>query len=312
MPGPARSTPARTLTTLATALLIAACSACSGAPAATPPTSTGTTPETTPETGTGTGTAQAGPVPRPEHVVVVVEENRAYRDIIGNPAAPYLNALAAQGASFTAAFAETHPSQPNYLALFSGGTQGLTDDSCPHTFGTGNLGAQLITAGLGFTGWSEGLPRTGDPACTSGHYARKHNPWSDFGTVAATASRPFSEFPADYTQLPTVSFVIPDLTHDMHDGTITAADTWLRTTLDGYLRWAATHHSLLVVTWDEDDNSATNQIPTVLAGQSVKPGQYGERVDHYSILRTLETAYGLPALGSAGTSAPITDCWTTG
>src|SRR5262249_11245821 len=82
-------------------------------------------------------------------------------------------------AVFTRAFAETHPSQPNYLALFSGSTQGVTDDSCPHTFAADNLARALLDAGRTFTGYSEGLPSPGYSGCSSGSYARKHNPWAD-------------------------------------------------------------------------------------------------------------------------------------
>ena len=78
----------------------------------------------------GAAPAAAG-LPRPDHVVVVIEENHGYSQIIGSSSAPYINSLAKQGASFTQSFAVTHPSEPNYLALFSGSTQGVTDDSCP-------------------------------------------------------------------------------------------------------------------------------------------------------------------------------------
>jgi phosphatidylinositol-3-phosphatase len=243
-------------------------------------------------------------------VVVVIEENHSYNDIIGSAQAPYINSLADQGALFTASFAVGHPSQPNYLALFSGSTQGISDDSCPHTFTTGNLGAQLIAAGLGFAGYSESLPTAGFTGCSAGAYARKHNPWGNFPSVPASANQPWSAFPTDYTTLPTVSFVVPNLMNDMHDGTIGEADNWLRTGLDGYVTWARTHRSLLIVTWDEDDLSQANQIPTIIVGASVKPGRYTERIDHYRLLRTLETAYGLPPLGAAASAEPITDCWS--
>jgi hypothetical protein len=109
--------------------------------------------------------------------------------------------------------------------------------------------------------------------------------------------------------LPTVSFVIPNLNNDMHDGTVAQADAWLRRHLDRYVRWARTHNSLLIVTWDEDDNSQDNQIPTIVTGQPVKPGSYAEQIDHYSVLRTLEDLYGLPDVGSSASAAPIGDCW---
>ena len=95
----------------------------------------------------------------------------------------------------------------------------------------------------------------------------------------------------------------------MHDGSVAAGDAWLRTHLDAYARWARTHNSLLIVTFDEDDRSASNQIPTLFAGPMVKPGSYGERITHYSVLRTVEDMYGLPCVGAACTASPIADVW---
>jgi len=254
--------------------------------------------------------APTAAVPRPDHVVVVVEENKAATQIVGDPAAPYITSLAASGANFTSSYAVTHPSQPNYVALFSGSTQGLTDDSCPHSYATPSLGDQLLAAGRTFTGYSEGLPSAGYTGCFSGSYARKHNPWSDFPAIPASANQPFSAFPTDYSTLPDVSFVIPNLQNDMHDGTVAQGDSWLQQNLDGYVQWAKTHNSLLVLTFDEDDNSAANHIATVFAGQSVVPGQYGETINHYNVLRTIEDAFGLMPLGASATAAPITDVWT--
>jgi hypothetical protein len=254
--------------------------------------------------------AAAVGVPRPDHVVVVMMENHSYRDIIGSSVAPYLNSLAAKGASFTQSFGVTHPSEPNYLALFSGSTHGLTSDSCPHTYTSDNLGKELIGAGDTFAGYSESMPSTGYTGCTSGAYARKHNPWVDFtSSVPAADNRTFAAFPSQYTSLPTVSFVVPNLKDDMHDGTVAAGDSWLKQHLSGYATWAATHNSLLIVTWDEDDNSAGNQIPTIFVGQHVKTGKYAESINHYDVLGTIEDAYGLPHAGSAATATPITDAW---
>lgn len=246
-----------------------------------------------------------GTVPQFDHVVVVVEENHSYSDIIGNSSAPYLNSLAQQGVSFTDSHAITHPSQPNYLALFSGSTQGVTSDSCPRTFAADNLGHQVGS----FAGYSEGLPSTGYSGCTSGSYARKHNPWSDFTDVPATQNLPFTAFPADYAQLPKLSFVIPDLDDDMHDGSVGQGDSWLRDHLSAYQQWASAHNSLLIVTWDEDDNSAGNQIPTIFTGAHVKPGQSATTINHSSVLHTLETSFGLGPLGSAASAPVISDVW---
>ena len=113
-------------------------------------------------------------VPRPAHVVVVMEENHNYNEIIGAAAAPYINSLALAGALFTDSHAIEHPSEPNYLDVFSGSNQGVTNDSCPHTFSTANLGEALIAAGLTFGGYSEDLPSVGFLGCSSGKSCRSH------------------------------------------------------------------------------------------------------------------------------------------
>jgi phosphatidylinositol-3-phosphatase len=258
---------------------------------------------------TAAGQAAGLPAP-PAHTVIVVMENHAYGQVIGSPQAPYLNGLARHGALFTDSRAITHPSEPNYLALFSGSTQGVSDDSCPHQFSAPSLGSELIAAGRTFAGYSEGLPAAGSSACVSGEYARKHVPWTNFRSVPAADSQPWASFPAgDYPRLPTVSFVIPDLCHDMHDCPVATGDIWLRAHLSGYASWAMTHGSLLIVTWDENDDSPGNQIPTILAGQPVRPGRYGQPITHYSVLRTLEALYRLPLLGHAATASVIRGSW---
>lgn len=241
------------------------------------------------------------------HIVVVMEENHSFSDIIGSSSAPYINSLATQGASFTDSFAVTHPSQPNYLALFSGSTQGTSSDSCPHTFSGNNLGNELRAAGLSFTGYSESMPSDGFTGCTSGAYARKHVPWTDFSDLPSSVNLRFSEFPTNFANLPTVSFVIPNLDDDMHDGTIAAGDTWLQNNLNSYVQWAKNNNSLLIVTWDEDDSSMNNQIPTLFVGANIIPGKYGEKITHYSVLRTIEDTRGLTHLGNASSATTITD-----
>ncbi|MBF9069595.1 alkaline phosphatase family protein [Streptacidiphilus fuscans] len=259
-----------------------------------------------------TASAAAGSLPAPQHVVLVMEENHSYSDIIGSSDAPYINALASQGALFTSSYAVAHPSEPNYAAIFSGSTQGLTDDSCPHTFTGPNLGSELLASGRTFAGYSESLPNTGYTGCNSGDYARRHNPWVNFPNIPASDNRPFAAFPtsaAGFAALPTLSIVVPNVQNDMHDGTVQQGDTWLKDNLSAYATWAKTHDSLLVVTWDEDDNSASNHIPTLVAGANVRPGHYAELVDHYRTLRTLESLYGLSPVGESAQRQPVTDIW---
>ena len=251
----------------------------------------------------------ASTVPQYSHVVVVVEENHSYSDIIGDTGdAPYINQLANGGALMTSSYAVSHPSEPNYMALFGGDTFGLSSDKCPVSEGdTANLGSELLAAGDTFVGYSEDLPSAGSTACSSGDYARKHSPWVNFSNVPSSDSQPFSSFPTDYTTLPTVSFVIPNLQDDMHDGTISQADTWLNNNLSAYATWAQSNNSLLIVTWDEDDYSESNQIPTIFYGAGVTTGTYDENINHYNVLATLETMYGLNEVGNSSGATPITD-----
>ncbi|GHG45305.1 acid phosphatase [Sinomonas cellulolyticus] len=267
------------------------------------------TPAAAPSSTPAARSASPGAIPRPDHIVIVVEENKSFDDVMGRSDAPYINSLAAGGALFTQATGVAHPSEPNYLALFSGSTQGVTDDSCPHSFGADSLGSQLIKAGMTFGGFAESLPSTGYQGCSSGDYARKHAPWTDFPAVPASSSQPFSAFPHDFATLPTVSIVVPNLANDMHNGSVSQGDTWLRDNLDAYAKWARTHNSLLIVTWDEDDSHFQNHIATIFSGEHVTAGKYSEPIDHYRLLATVEAAEGLPLLAQAAATEPVTDVW---
>jgi hypothetical protein len=248
----------------------------------------------------------------PDHIVVVIFENKHRSNVIGSRQAPYLNKLAAKGASMTHSYGVTHPSQPNYLALFSGSTHGVTSNACPQHFRKAdNLGHQLRKSGRSFIGYAESLPKTGFRGCSSGRYLRKHNPWVNFGTLPASTNRPFSAFPRDYRKLPTVSFVSPNMCNDMHDCSIRTGDRWMKKHFSKYARWAPRHNSLLIVTFDENAGGTVKSIPTIIVGANVRPGVYAERLDHYKLLRTIEDVYGLPALGRAKARSPLSKIWTT-
>jgi acid phosphatase len=240
---------------------------------------------------------------------VVVLENHAYSQLVGRDSAPFLNSLITRGALLTRSSAITHPSEPNYLAMFSGSTQGLTDDSCPHRYAGLTLAGALLAAGLSFTGYSEGLPAAGFTGCSSGSYARKHAPWVNFPALPSSINQPLTAFPAELDRLPTVSFVIPDLDNDMHDGTVAQGDRWLRDHLGEYAEWSTNHNSLLIVTADEDDNGHGNRIATILTGAQVRPGRYSTPTDHYRLLRTVLASYRLAPFGAAAQARPLTDLW---
>jgi len=257
--------------------------------------------------------------PKPDHIVIVVMENHGYSQVMGTSSAPYINALAknSYSANFTKSYAIMHPSQPNYLCLFSGSNQGVTNDNNPPNdpFTTANLAKQLISAGKSYKTYSEDLPSVGWNGDSYGAYRRKHNPaanWMGSGTnqIPTSTNQPFTAFPTDFTKLPTVSIVVPNQNNDMHDGSVTTGDTWLKNKMDKYIQWAKTHNSLFILTFDEDDDNHGNQIVTIATGSMVKAGQYSTpTINHYNVLRTIENMYALPYAGNAAKVSTITNCW---
>jgi hypothetical protein len=266
-------------------------------------------------TGLGGSSSAASAVPTPDHVVVVVMENHAYSQVIGSSSAPYINSLKTGGANLTQSYAITHPSQPNYYALFSGSTQGVTDDSCvtPGFSSADNLASEAIAAGRTWASYNESLPSQGSTTCSSGNYAQKHNPWFGFSNVPTSTAKTFAQFPTDYSTLPQISFVTPNLCSDMHDCSVSTGDTWLKNNLGAYATWAKTHNSLLVITFDEDNRLSGNRIPTVLYGQPVTAGSSSSTTyNHYDLLRTLEDTQGLSThAGNAASATDVTGIWAS-
>jgi len=231
----------------------------------------------------------------PDHVVLVILENRSFAKLIEADQARFIHRLAATGALFTNSFSVSHPSQPNYFALFTGSTQGIDDDDS-YMFAAPTLASSLRAKGYSFIGYVE----RGSP--------RKHNPWQSF-IDSQSVQRDISQFPSDFTKLPTVSFIVPNLDNDMHDGGIGRGDAWVRRHLGAYVQWCSQTNNLLIVTFDESDSGASNQILTIFFGGPVRPGRYGEWIDHYSVLRTIEAMYDLPPLGRTAERKPIEDVW---
>jgi hypothetical protein len=246
-------------------------------------------------------------VPAYSHIVVVVEENKNYDEIIGNTSqAPYLNNLASNGALLTDFTATLHPSQPNYFDLYAGSTFGITDDGSYQEPGP-TLYNTLTSAGLSFKGYVD----------EAGGSDFNHDPWVSF-PEGRSVQTDFSSFPAlfpqgDYSSLPTISFVIPGVDNDMHNGTVQQGDSWLQTNLSSYAQWAKANNSLLVVVWDEsDDESATvtadpnNIVPAILYGANIIPGQYNAPYGFENLLSTITHSYGLTAPNNAASASPIT------
>jgi hypothetical protein len=220
---------------------------------------------------------------RPDHIVVVFEENHGFSEIIGNSRAPFINKLASEGLLFTRFYGIGRPSQLNYFVLFSGSTQGVRDNG-KHTISAPSLADQLEKAGLSFIGYGE----TGAE--------RKHKPWESF-VGPQHRTQDFDAFPANFDNLPTVAFVTPNLSHNMHDGTIEEGDQWSRKHFERYVEWAKDHNSVFILTFDEDGGYDRNRVATIVVGAGIDPGRIDKPRNHYSLLRTIQSIYGLGPLG---------------
>ena len=260
--------------------------------------------------------------PHHDRVVVVVMENKSYDEV---RTLPYTASLLAQGATLTNSIAITHPSQPNYFALWGGNTLGIRNDNCPapgSPFSTQCLGQMCETNGLTWRAYSENLPSVGATGCSydgtvsTGLYTRKHDPWTYYQNVNHLNERPYSDLAADIAggTLPNLVFIIPNNCHNTHNSTtpgcgLADGDAWLAANLPAVIG-ALGPNGLLVLTWDEDDSSANNHILTALVGPLVLPGaQSAQAVNHYTIVRMICEALGFPTFERATAEASITGVW---
>lgn len=257
------------------------------------------------------------PATRPQHLIVVIEENHSFGQVIGSAAAPFIDRLAARGTLLTGYHAISHPSLPNYIALLSGSTGGIRSDCGNCTISGPTLVDQLEARHISWSAYLEGLPRPCSTVFRLGSYSESVDPFMHAARVRDVPARcdrvlPFHRFRADLAadRLPTVTFVMPNLRDDMHSGPVRAADAWLRRLvgeLEASRVWR--QDTRVVVTFDEGARSDTRSccdglgqgglIPTIVAGPRVPPGRDPTPYTHYSLLRSIEAAFGLPFLGHA-------------
>jgi hypothetical protein len=255
------------------------------------------------------------PRPAASHVVLVVEENHEFSQVIGARQAPFLNRLAARGTLLTRYYAITHPSLPNYVALVAGDPLGIHGDcrTC-HRRGR-TLVDQLQAAGISWKAYYQGLPAPCSTAVIAGAYAKKVNPFLHLDSVRSAPQRcrrvvPLSQLGDDLRRgrLPRFAMVTPDLAHSMHSGSIARADAFLRR-LDRQLRTAPARRSgiLLIVTFDEGKSHhglhgrrGGGHVATIVVGPGVPAGGRDPTpYDHYGLLRSLEQRFGLRPLRHA-------------
>lgn len=258
-------------------------------------------------------------VPNFEHIVMVVFENKEYGTVIRNPTMPYFNILATSYTLLNQHYAVTHPSLPNYIAMISGDTQGITSNCEDCFIDAPSLPDIIEASGRSWKTYQENMPEP----CFLGStvlYAQKHNPFVYFDPVRLDADRcveaivPYGQLEVDIAQdqLPNFVFITPNLCHDAHDCPLSQADIWLDGLMDQLIPAldATSKPYLVVLTWDEGQGDhgccglaepAGGRIPTVLVSPQVKNGFEDETpYTHYSLLKTIGEAWGMPYLGHAG------------
>jgi phosphatidylinositol-3-phosphatase len=259
------------------------------------------------------GQAAAPQVPAFDRVVVVVLENKSQSQVLGNPHAPAFNAFARKGAILSGYRGVTHPSLPNYLALVSGSTHGITSDCTRCTVAGRSLADTLEARHLTWKTYAEGLPRPGWTGPSRGRYAKRHVPFLYFRRVLSSPARlrrivPLTQLARDSAagKLPNFALVVPDFCHDMHDCSVATGDAWLKRFLPPLLKLPGT---AVFVVFDESD-SADARVPALALGPLVRPHSRATGpLGHYALLRTIEDGLGLPLLGRSARAIQITGIW---
>jgi len=255
-------------------------------------------------------------IPAFDHIFVLVMENHGFSQIIGSPGAPYINSLAAGyglAASYTGV---AHPSLPNYLALTGGDTFGVSSDCTDCFQDAPNIAAdRLVPAGRTWRAYLESMP---SPAFVGDAYPymQKHNPFVYYDDIRTDPAQfanvvPYTRLAQDLATAQTTPdfvWITPNMTDDMHDGTVARGDHWLSVNVPAILSSAAftTQRSLLLLVWDENDDSPGNEVPALVIADGVPKGFRSQvAYNHYSLLRTIEVAWGLSPLTANDAAATV-------
>jgi hypothetical protein len=268
------------------------------------------------------GPGRAVTVPGPQRVAVLVLENRSYEQVIGQPDAPFLTRLARRYALATNYFAIGHRSLPNYIALTGGATHGINDNCTSCDTEQPNLLNQLDTAHVSWRAYFEGLRPNARLTAPTHSYNPHYDPFAYYERVEQNRRArhrivSFSALRHDiaHRQLPRFTWIAPDVFHDGHNATLRAADRFAADLVPKLLR-ALGPRGVLYVVWDEGPNSdlrgangtqGGGRVPLIAAGPAARR-HATEKIaaNHYALLRTIETQFGLPLLRNAASpSTPI-------
>ena len=267
--------------------------------------------------------ASSAAMPRSEHVVIVMEENRSYSSVVGAARAwPHLNALIGKGALATHYYADTHPSIGNYFMLTTGKIL-TNNDNSRMIWNVDSIVRRMLAAHVSFKIYAEGI-KQGYVGGNTGLYLIRHNPFAlladiaDNRAVAYAHIYPFTQFLTDaaHGTLPRYSFIIPNVDDDAHNGTSIQADRWLQEKVVGPLSTRSVFHTggdgCLIVTFDEsadsDKTHGGGHVAAVLWGPVVKEGYKqtsGTVYQHQSMLRTEMQLLGLSGAPGAAATAPV-------
>jgi hypothetical protein len=232
-------------------------------------------------------------------------ENRSYSAALN---APFTASLASKYTLATRYRAVSHPSLPNYLAMTSGSTWGIIDDGW-HPLPAGqDLGSQMTQAGIPWRAYMEGMTR----GCLDSPYpyALKHNPFAYYGGRCPGQVQPLDRLEGDLgsAQPPRFVFITPDMCHDGHDCSTAEGDRFLQSLFQriaGSPVWR--DRALLLIVWDEDDGSSSNQVPLIAVSPQGTPRRLDLQLDHYSLLALIQDRLGLARLGAAAQATPVPD-----
>ena len=251
------------------------------------------------------GQTPSAPISQAHHVFVIVMENHSFDEAM---AGSYTASLARKYGVAENYHAIAHPSLPNYLALTSGQTWGVGDDSYHRLPAGADLGSQLTKAGVGWRAYMEGLTSQG---CIDSPvpYDPGHNPFAFYGGQCPPNVVPLTALSGDLAaDTPRFLWITPDMCHDTHNCAVSVGDEWLRGQVEeitGSKAWA--DGGVLFITWDEDDGSADNRVPTLVIAPGRAHRSSQQRYTHYSLLATMEDLLGVGRLANAKDAAAMSD-----
>ncbi len=265
------------------------------------------------------------------HIIIIIMENKGYKQVIGSSDAPYQNELVKKYASASKYYGVYPDSLPNYISLIAGYPY-LTQDKDPgkvpplkeHTIV--NL---LQSKNLTWKGYFEDMPSSSylKDSGKSGYIAH-HNPFAYFDIRNDDRCKNkvgMDNFYNDLSgnSLPNYSFVVPNNIHDSHDSTVADGDKWLSTFMPKIINSPSFNSTALFIVYDEGQKhdksgfgSGTyavtgGNLPLILVSPLAKNGYISpNEYSHYNLLSTVEKLLKLGNLGKGDVNAkPMTDLY---